>query len=512
MVSSAHYLASQAGVWMLRQQGNAADAAVCAAATIAVVAPHLNGIGGDLFAQVWRPGDGRPAGLNASGRSGSRATISQVRSHGHNSIPHRGPLSITVPGAISGWQALLSRFGTRRLVDVLEPAIDYARHGAPVTANLAAALQNSRQLLEADPGFADTFCRDGRMVAEGECFVNRDLATSLGEIGRTDGEAMYRGDLGRRVGTALRKCGAMIDVVDLAAHHADWVQPLSIDSFGREIFELPPNTQGITALQLFNMAETLDLGELDHNSAAYIRRILEIIRAAYEDRDRFITDPEFAKIPVDRLISLERASTRLAATPSTSHISGSGDTIYLCAVDEYGMVVSLIQSNYMGFGSGVMAAGTGIHLHNRGCYFSLDPSHVNRLEPRKRTMHTLIPALTLRGGGLDLVFGTMGGDGQPQIQLQVLLNRVVFGMDLQAAIEAPRFIFAPIVGAPNRLLVEARIPEQSQRELRAEGFEVVALDGWSSQMGHAQAIHRRPEDGLLEGAADPRGDGAAMGY
>jgi gamma-glutamyltranspeptidase / glutathione hydrolase len=512
MVASAHYLASQAGVWMLRQRGNAVDAAVCTAATIAVVAPHLNGVGGDLFAQVWRPGDHTPIALNASGRSGSHATIEHVRALGYDSIPVRGPLTINVPGAVSGWQALLERFGTRRLVDVLEPAIDYAEHGAPVTSKIAAALQTSRELIEGDAGFQMVFTRDGRLLREGEAFVNRDLASSLREIGRTDGEAIYRGALGRRLGEELRKAGAMIEVSDLEAHHADWVEPIQTDVLGRRIFELPPNTQGATALELLNMAEALGVTALGHNSAQYIHELTRAMRLAYADRDQFITDPDFADIPLTRLISKHHAREGLRHYSSSSSISDRGDTIYLCCVDENGMGVSLIQSQYMGFGSGVMANGTGIHLQNRGTYFSLDPSHVNRLEPHKRTMHTLIPALALADGRLDVVFGTMGGDAQPQIHLQILLNHLGFGMDLQEAVEAPRFVFAPAPSIPNRLLIEARFSPDVIAELRSHGFEVTIVDEWSSQMGHAQAIRIDAARAMLVGAADPRGDGAALGH
>jgi len=512
MVASAHYLASQAGTWMLRQGGNAVDAAVCAAATIAVVAPHLNGVGGDLFAQVWLPTETVPVGLNASGRAGSRATIELVRSLGHERIPDRGPLAITVPGAVSGWQALLRRFGTRRLFEILEPAIDYADNGAPVTRGIARAIRASITIVLADEGMRHVFTRDGVPRSEGEIFSNRDLAASLREIAATDGESMYRGDLALRVTEGVRRAGGLLEVDDLARHTADWVSPISTGFGGLEIFELPPNTQGVTALELLNMAELLGLAGLAHNSAMYVHRLVSAIQPAYQDRDGWVTDPDFADIPVARLSSKAHAESRLHNPAPATPITADGDTIYLCVVDGSGMAVSLIQSNYMGFGSGIMAEGTGIHLHNRGTLFSLDPEHANRLAPRKRTMHTLIPALGLRGGRLDLVFGTMGGDAQPQIQLQMLLNHLVFGMEVQAAIESPRFTYSSASDGAGRILLEARFPESAVAELRHMGHDVEVVEDWSSLMGHAQAIRVDRETALKFGAADPRGDSAALGY
>ena len=512
MVSSAHYLASQAGVWMLQQGGNAVDAAVCAATTIAVVAPHMNGPGGDLFAQVWSPEMARPIGLNASGRSGSDMSIDVLRSRGHTMMPARGPLTINVPGIVSGWRELLERFGSRRLFDVLEPAVDYAEHGVPVTRRMAEALRGNADLIHSDPGMARVFTKSGKTLEEGSYFINRDLADSLREIGRTDGESYYRGELARRMVSGIAQAGGVLTTGDFAQHQAEWVEPLDASLLERSIFELPPNTQGITALELFNLVQESEALNFGHNSPEYISELVRCVRYAYEDRDTWISDPDFVDVPVSRLISRQYAKDRLAV-PAGSPTSGAdGDTIYLCVVDSAGMAVSLIQSHYMGFGSGVMASGTGIHFHNRGSYFSLDETHVNRLEPRKRTMHTLIPGLAFDGQDLDLVFGTMGGDAQPQIQLQVLLNHLHFGMGIQEAIEAARFSFVPAADSPNRILVESRIPEATLDKLHESGFDVIKVEEWSSFMGHAQAIRLDSASGLLHGAADPRGDGAALGY
>lgn len=512
MVSSAHYLASRAGVWMLRQGGNAADAAVCAATTMAVVAPHLNGVGGDLFAQVWKPGSDRPVGLNASGRSAAAATIDELRRLGHQGMPVRGALTITVPAAVSGWAALLRECGTTRLYDVIEPAIDYAEHGAPVTAKIARAITTNLEMIKQDPGFRRVFTRDGAPLREGEAFVNPELSRSLREVGATDGAGLYRGQLAEKLATGIQKAGGLVSKEDLATHEAEWVDPIETTFAGRTIYELPPNTQGVTALEMFNMAEEAAVVQLPHNSAGYIDRLIGIMERAYEDRDRYVTDPAFSEIPVQMLASRQYACRRLQSGSPERHAARESDTAYLCAVDSTGMAVSLIQSQYMGFGSGVMAKGTGIHLQNRGSYFSLDPGHVNRLEPWKRTMHTLIPAMAGREGLVDIVFGSMGGDAQPQIQLQILLNHLSFGMDLQAAVEAPRFVHGGGGRDSPRISIEGRFREPLAAELGDRGVEVEVVEDWSSLMGHAQAIRFDRETGLRHGAADPRGDGAAYGY
>jgi gamma-glutamyltranspeptidase / glutathione hydrolase len=513
MVSSAHYLASQAGVWMLRQGGNAVDAAVCSAAAIAVVAPHLNGIGGDLFAQVWVPGSPRPVGLNASGRSSESATVKRFAELGYSEMPARGPLTINVPGAVSGWASLLERFGTRRLVDVLEPALSYAEHGAPVTYKLSKAIQGNLELIQSDPGFSRIFMRDGRPLRQGEVFVNRDLAASLQEIGATDGQAMYRGGLAERLADGIQQRGGLVSNRDLASHRANWVEPLSTTFAGRTLYEMPPNSQGLTALQLFNMAEADSVWTLGHNSPRYIEALVGMMKIAYSDRSSFVTDPDFSDVPIDRLVSKDYARERLRTEMPDPPDSRESDTIYLCAVDDNRLAVSLIQSLYQGFGSGVMAEGTGIALHNRGTFFSLDERHPNSLQPSKRTMHTLIPAFAGIDGNAEIVFGSMGGDAQPQFQLQIMLNHLIFGMDIQAAIEAPRFNYAPDArGAGPKVMLEHRFESNVVGVLRARGFQAEVVEDWSSQMGHAQAIRLGRENGVLSGAADPRGDGAALGY
>lgn len=496
---------------MLRQGGNAVDAAVCAASTIAVVAPHVTGVGGDLFAQIWIPGADAPVGLNASGRSGSRATIAAIKSLGYDAMPVRGPLTITVPGAVSGWAALLQRYGTTRLYDVLEPAIEYAEGGAPITDRIAAAIVNSLDTIRSDPRMASVFTREGEPRVAGDVFVNADLAASLREIAATDGEGMYRGGLATKLCDAIQNAGGLLQGDDFERHQPEWVQPLSAPFAGRSIYELPPNTQGVTALELINMAAELSLTDLDHNSAQYVHRLVRYAQLAYEDRNRYVTDPGFADIPIEMLISREYALERLGQAPEVTP-STDGDTVYLCAVDSSGLAVSLIQSQYMGFGSGLMAEGTGIHLHNRGAFFSLDPKHVNRIEPGKRTLHTLIPAMAALDGRPELVFGTMGGDAQPQIQLQILLNHLLWGMDVQEAIESPRFIYSPTEASPGRVLVEGRFDSATDWQFRELGLDAVVIEDWSSLMGHAQAIRIDHQKGLLIGAADPRGDGQAIGY
>jgi gamma-glutamyltranspeptidase/glutathione hydrolase len=543
MVASAHYLASQAGVWALRQGGNAVDAAVCAAATIAVVAPHATGVGGDLFAMVWPAGSDEPIGLNASGRAPRAASRARLRAMGYERMPQRGGLSITVPGAVSGWVALLERYGTRRLVDLLEPAIDYARHGAPVTANLARAIAMNTEMLAADPSSRRIFFRDGRPLQEGERFINPALAESLRQIGATDGEALYHGPLAEALAAGIQAAGGLITVEDLAAHRAEWVVPIAVNFKGADstpirIYELPPNTQGATVLEMLNMLAYLmdgdhgpglgntSLRHSGHNTAPYIDALVRVKQLAYADRDAYLTDPEFADIPLQQLISTEYAARRLQesdSSPAPSEAHADGDTVYLCAVDQDGTAISLIQSMYQGFGSGVIAGDTGIALQNRGAYFSLDERHPNRLEPGKRTLHTLIPAMAGVNGQPTLIFGSMGGDGQPQFQVQILLNHLLFGMPIQAAIEAPRFLHGSAAGSSevwnaqdvdhrSLLLVEERFDQTVIDELRRMGYTVQIVEGWSPTMGHAQAIALDRDRTTLWGGADPRGDGLALGY
>lgn len=512
MVSSAHYLASQAGVWVLRRGGNAVDGAVAAAATIAVVAPHLNGLGGDLFALVWEPGAEGPAGLNASGPSPRDLSREQLQSIGHKAMPVRGPLTIMVPGAVSGWAALIHRYGNLRLFDVLGPAIDYAEHGAPITARLAAAISSNRVLLEGDSGLRQVFLPADTALTEGQIFRNARLGASLREIGATDGESMYRGALAERIVAGIQANGGFLSRDDLAGFRSEWVDPLETSFRDRQFYELPPNTQGITALEMFNMAEIVLSKDFRHNSAAYIAALGDAILPAYEDRDRYVTDPRFSQPPLAEIVSKSYARERLEAAPALSTTSKNGDTVYLCAVDSSGLAVSLIQSHYMGFGSGVMAEETGIHFNNRGAYFSLEEGHVNRFEPGKRTMHTLIPAMSGRNGVFDMAFGSMGGDGQPQFQLQIAVNELVFGMGLQEAIEAPRFNYFCRSDQGVTLTVENRMGPNVVKDLQSLGFGLDIAEAWSSALGHAQAIRRNGQTSILEGAADPRGDGAALGY
>jgi gamma-glutamyltranspeptidase len=500
-IATAHFLATEAGAAVLREGGNAVDAAVCAAATISVVCPQLNGPGGDLFAQVWLPGASIPACLNASGRAGSLATIERLRSLGHTTLPERGPLTITMPGAISGWFALLDRFGTMRAPRLLEPAVKYASEGIVVTDRLRLAIQRSAELIESDDAMAAVFLPDGNVPTG---FVrNPTLALSLEQIGETNGETFYRGSLARAIVDDLSTRGALLTEDDFRNHTVDWVEPLQASCFEFDLFELPPNTQGITALQLFRWADSRDLRALGHNTAAYIAVLVDLCVQAYMERDQYVSDPKFHAAPLDDMLHGDFARTNGGSGVT---ISSTGDTVYLCASDADGMGVSLIQSHYMGFGSFVMSPSTGIHFQNRGAYFSLDPDHVNALTPRKRTMHTLIPASAAQAGRWQLLFGSMGGDGQPQFQLQVLLNHLLWGMDIQSAITAPRFLCSTRDGRVV-ITVEERIEETIVGELLDSGFQVVRTESYSSLMGHAQAI-RRYEDGRTYAASDPRGDGS----
>ncbi len=526
MIATSQSLASAAGLEALREGGNAVDAAVTAAAVLAVVEPAMTGIGGDLFALVFDAREDRLHGLNASGGTGRAARAERLLADGHRRVPTRGPLSISVPGAVNGWSELLRRHGTITLARALRPAIEYARHGFPVCEIAAGQWQAAEPVLAADEGAAATFLPGGRAPRAGEVFRNPDLAGTLDKIAAGGADAFYRGGLAREVGSHLARCGGLIDEGDLAACSADWVEPLSTSFRGCEIFELPPNTQGFVVLEMLNILEGDDLRALGHNSAAYLHLVAEAKRVAFADREarladrRHVTDAVLAALVskdyararrrgIDPLraaadvrpgdLDAPAAGTRGATTPT-----GAGDTVCLTAVDGRGNAVSLIQSLFESFGSGVVVPGTGVVLHNRGSLFVLEAGHPNRLDACKRPLHTLIPAMAFRGGRPFLSFGVMGGDLQPQGHVQVLLNLLEFGMNVQEAGEAAR-----IRDAPDGIAVESGIDLDARAGLAERGHRVVEASG---VFGGYQGIAIDPESGVLMGGSDPRKDGLAIGF
>ncbi len=528
MIATSQPLASSAGLDVLRRGGNAVDAAVTAAAVLAVIEPTMTGIGGDLFAIVC-DADGRLHGLNASGPTGRAASCDQLVRAGHARVPSRGALAVTVPGAVDGWSELLARHGTITLAEALRPAIAYAQDGFPVCEIVAGQWREVEPVLAESPTAAEVFLPGGRAPRAGEVFANPSLARSLGQIASGGRDAFYRGPLARTISDHLRSLGGLIDEEDFAAYAARWIDPLRTTFRGCEVCELPPNTQGFVVIEMLNILEAFDLRAMGHNTAPYLHAIVEAKRLAFADRDAYLADPDSVDASAlavlvskeyaaerRRSIDLDGAAAEVASgrlpLPSSqvrtrandAPPSGSGDTVCLSAVDGRGMAVSLIQSLFESFGSAVVPPGTGIALQNRGSLFMLDPRHPNRLGPGKRPMHTLIPAMVLRDGLPFLSFGVMGGDLQPQGHVQVMLNMLEFGMTVQEAGEAAR-----IRHSADAIAVESGIDRDARAGLMARGHRVLESRG---VFGGFQGIQIDRDTGVLMGGSDPRKDGLAIGF
>lgn len=491
LVCTPHRLASEAGAQMLRDGGNAVDAAIAADAVLCVVYPHMTSIGGDLFALVWPEGRAAPVGLEGAGRSGSRASMAAVRAHGWEAMPPHGVLTVTVPGTVSAWGRLLENHGTFGLAHVLEPAARLAREGWIVTDNLAQFLSSNFEWLSAEPEAARLL----PPLKAGMLMRNPELADSLEEIGRSGILTFYRGEIASRIVAAVERRGGFITADDLASHRSEWVEPIAFPYRDLTVYQMPPPTQGLAAAGLIRRLERLDPSDL-RPGPALARAIFRIRDQVYGMRDRWISDPAFTAVPSAPFLDPDASLEGGDPLPE-------GDTIYLCTADERGNTVSMIQSVANSFGSGVIAEGTGILLHNRGLYFSLDPTHVNRLEPGKKTMHTLIPGMAAGpDGGCWAAFGSMGADGQPLIQAQVFVNLAAAGMDAQEAVAAPRVRVRPGGGL---LMVEADYPGAA--ELGRSGLPIELHPPRSTAFGHAQAL---TWDGpaAWRGGADPRSDGS----
>jgi len=526
MIATSQPLASAAGLQVLREGGNAVDAAVTAAAVLTVVEPTMNGIGGDLFAIVQDAGTHTLHGLNASGRSAYAATPDAFASRGLTAIPQRGVLSVTVPGAVDGWAALLQRFGTIPLSRALAPAIAYAREGYPVSEVIAWQWKAAAPVLAADPAAARTFLPNGRAPEPGEIFTNPNLARTLEQIAAGGRDAFYLGVVAASIVADVRARQGLLDARDFADQRVDWVEPVSTTYRGYDVFELPPNTQGLVALEMLNIVEGYDLKALAHNTAAYLHLLVEAKRIAFADRDAYLADPGSVPPAVVRMmLSKGYAASRRkeinpaqaarsyapgrvegvqspAARPATHE--ATGDTVYLTAADRHGNVISLIQSLFDSFGAGIVAGDTGITLQNRGSLFTLQPGHPNRVAPHKRPFHTLVPAMVLKDGRPWLSFGVMGGDMQPQGHVQVLLNLIDFGMNVQEAGEAPRFRHTAA-----GLALESAITPESRFGLSQRGHRVIDSIG---VFGGFQGILIDPRTGVLMGGSDPRKDGLAIGF
>jgi gamma-glutamyltranspeptidase/glutathione hydrolase len=516
IVATEHPHASQVGAMILARGGNAIDAAVAANAAMGVVAPMMNGIGGDLFALVYESKTKRLYGLNASGWSPAGLSGDFLRAKGTNTMPQSGIHSVTVPGCVDGWIQLLERFGQMKPAGVLAPAIRIADEGFPVTELVAGAWKVSERLLKRDENATKTFLPNGRAPGVGEMFRNPDLAWSLRQIARRGRKGFYEGKIAERVVAYSQRLGGTLTLDDLRRFTSEWVEPISTTYRGWTVYEIPPNGQGIAALSMLNLMENFPLGEFRPHSTRALHIAIEAKKLAYADMLRYVADQRFGKVPVagmlsklyarDRvkLINPDNANCHVEAFPT---FEAGSDTTYLCVVDREGNMISLIQSNYHGFGSGLVADGTGFALQNRGGLFSLDSKHPNCLMGRKRPLHTIIPAFMSKGE-IRIAFGIMGGFNQSQAHAQFVANIVDHQMNIQAALEAPRFTKLTFEGCDVQM--ENRIPAEVRADLESKGHQIKVLGNFSQAVGGGQAVMRDFAAGVNYGASDPRKDGAAI--
>jgi gamma-glutamyltranspeptidase / glutathione hydrolase len=525
MIATSQPLATAAGLQVLQMGGNAIDAAVTAAAVLAVVEPHMTGIGGDLFAMVWSAQEKRLLGLNASGRSGSLMTREVLLSRGRTSVPARTAEAITVPGALSGWAELLDAFGTLTLAEALQPAIRLAGEGFPVSPIIASDWARYADVLRKDPGARETYLRDGTTAPKaGEWFNNPDLANTFRQIANRGAGYLYGGELGQKIADYVQSIGGFLTLDDLASHRPEWVEPMSVPFKGYRLWELPPNGQGVAALEMLRILEPYDLKAMGHNSAQYLHTLIEAKKLAYADLDQFVGDPDYLQVQPDRLLTDDFIRARRGLIdpakamdrPQPGNAVTASETIYLTAADVDGNMVSLINSIYDEFGSGVVVPGTGFALQDRGAGFTLEQGLANTVGPKKRPFHTIIPAFvtkTTRTSGVLhdaageepwLSFGVMGGSMQPQGHIQVLLDLLVFGMDLQQAADAPRFRHM----SGRRVALEAPIGDDVRTVLAAMGHEIV--DESDISFGGAQLIMKLARGWAA--ASDRRKDGMAAGH
>ncbi|PLX56552.1 MAG: gamma-glutamyltransferase [Chromatiales bacterium] len=525
MAATSQPLATQIALDILKAGGSAVDAAIAANAALGLMEPTGCGIGGDLFAIVWDGTAKRLHGLNASGRSPRALSLKYFREQGLERIPERGPLPVSVPGAVDGWFELHARFGRLPMEELLAPAIAYARHGFPVTEVIAWHWARNAKILQGYPGFAEVFMPAGKAPAKGEVFRNPRLADTYRKIAEGGRDAFYRGEIAATIERYLSENGGFLSAADLADHKSEWVEPLSSSYRGYEVWELPPNGQGIAALQMLNILEDYDIAAMGFGSADYLHVLVETKKLVYADRARYYTDPQFEEVPVDWLLSADYAAQRrglidMRRAADTVEAGAvwieHGDTIYLAVADREGNMVSLIQSNFSGMGSGMTPPGLGFILQNRGELFSLDPVHANVYAPGKRPFHTIIPAFVTRAGEPWLAFGVMGGAMQPQGHVQVLVNMVDFGMNLQQAGDAPRIRHVGSAqptgehaAGGGEIWMESGFDAAVIAELQRRGHRT---DIRGQAYGGYQAIARDRDNGVWVGASESRKDGHAAGY
>jgi len=524
MAATSHPLATQTAIDVLKDGGNAIDAAIAANAVLGLVEPTGCGIGGDLFAIVWIEDDKKLYGLNSSGPAAQDMTIKKLKAMGIDKIPPFGPLPVTVPGAVAGWTALHKRFGKKSFDELFTNAIYYADNGFPITEVVGYYLQLSSVRYKDYPNFKDVWMPNGDALKKGDIFVNKGLANTYKEIAKSYGESFYKGEIAKIISKFIIEQGGFLSEDDLKNYQPEWITPVSSNYRGFDVWELPPNGQGIAALQILNILEQYDISNMGHNSAEYIHIFTEAKKLAYEDRAKYYADMNFADVPVKELISKEYALERnklidlkKAASTYDTGIFENGDTIYMTVADKHGNMVSLIQSNYRGMGSGMVPPNLGFMLQDRGEMFSLDPNHRNSLQGGKRPFHTIIPAFITKDGKPFISFGLMGGAMQPQGHAQIVVNIIDFKLNLQEAGDAPRFRHfgsseptGEIMLDGGFLSLESRINDQIRNELLKLGHNLKGVNDEKGVYGGYQAIMLK--DGVYYGASESRKDGHASGY
>lgn len=516
IVATEQPLASQAAAQILAQGGTAADAAIAANAMMGLVSPMMCGIGGDMFCIVYDAKSGQYHGLNASGWSPSGLTTDFLRGQGFTKMPTNGIHSVTVPGCVAGWDELHKRFGKKKLSDLLRPAIDLAERGFPVTELDADYWKGSVKKLTATTNASATFLPNGAPLQVGQLFRNPDLAWSYRQIARQGRKAFYQGAIARRMINSSERLGGKMTPADLSEFQARWVEPISTTYRGWTVYEIPPNGQGIGALAMLNLMERFPMAEYGANSVQALHTMVEAKKLAYADMLKYVADPEFRSVPVKEILSKRHAEARaklIKADSANCSVEGTvtfepgPDTTYLCVVDREGNMVSFIQSNYEGFGTGLVPDGCGFALHNRGALFTLEETHPNALEPRKRPVHTIIPAM-MEKENVRIAFGIMGGWNQSQAHAQFVSRIVDHGYNIQSALDSPRFTKLTFPGCDVKL--ESRIPIEIREALEKRGHQVQVLPPYAQDVGGGQAVMRDYSTGVNFGASDPRKDGAAI--
>jgi gamma-glutamyltranspeptidase/glutathione hydrolase len=527
MAATSHPLATQIALDVLKAGGSAVDAAIAANAALGLMEPTGNGIGGDLFAIVWDPKTGKLHGYNGSGRSPQALSLKWFKDNGYSEVPSHGPLPVTVPGTVDGWFALHGRFGKLPMKEVLAPTIRYARQGHPVAPIVAYYWDRSVPRLSQFAGFTEQFTIGGKAPQSGQIWKNPHLANTLQQIADGGRDAFYKGRIADTIDAYFREQKGFLSKQDLAEHQGEWIDPVSTNYRGVDVWELPPNGQGIAALQILNILEGYDLGKYGFGSPEHLHLFIEAKKLAFEDRARFYADPAYARAPVAELISKPYAEKRRAlidtgkaarTVEAGNPVLQEGDTIYLTTADKDGMMVSLIQSNFRGMGSGMTPPGLGFIFQDRGEQFVLKPGHPNSFAPGKRPFHTIIPAFMTKDGKPWISFGLMGGAMQPQGHAQIVINLIDFGMNLQEAGDAPRIHHDGSTEPAGQNLpmndggvvnLETGFPYESIRALMRKGHRIEYADG---PYGGYQAIRRDPESGVYSGASESRKDGHAAGY